>query len=484
MIETRKIKKVVFIGAYPYYAKGVNEATLYPPLGVAYLAAVLEKNNIECEIIDAAVSEKSNADVVKDVKKFKPEVIGITTNIITAKAAMELGSLLRHKFPHQLIIYGGPYASAYPKMILKKTKGDVVVRGEGEITIIKLLQSLKNLKDVKGISYRIGNKVFHNADRELIEDLDTLPFPAYHLLPDFKRYRSRSRKTPIGFLISSRGCPYHCIYCNANIFGKKFRPRSPANVLTEIELLVGRYGVKQIEILDDNFTFDIARAEKIFDEVLKRKIKVLFNFQNGIRADRLTPKLVKKMKQAGVYKATIGVESGDPRIQKIIKKSLDLKKVIKASKMLRKEGILVFCSFMIGLPGETPESLDRSIDFAIKLNPQIANFMVVVPLPQTELYEMIKKEGRFTKTVDFGSETGFYIDNFYYEIGEVNQKLVSDYVAKAYQQFYFRPAKIIDSLLAIRTYREFKWTMGASIPLLQVIWRKIKNNIHFFNPQS
>lgn len=477
VLSFSQIKKIIFIGPYPYYARGINQATLYPPLGVAYLSAVLEKQNIECKIIDAAVFKKSDQEIVREIQVFNPDIIGITSNIITAKAVLELGQKLRKKFPHKLIIYGGPYATAYPETILKKTGGNVVVRGEGETTIVDLIHNLNNLQAVKGISYRIGQKVFHNPSRELIEDLDTIPFPAFHLLPDFKYYRSRSRKTPIGFLMSSRGCPYHCIYCNSNIYGKIFRPRSPANVLTEIELLVGRYGVKQIEVLDDNFTLDMVRAEKIFDEVLKRKIKVLFNFQNGIRADRINLRLVKKMKKAGVYKATIGVETGDPRIQKIIKKSLDLKKVLYASKILRKEGILVFCSFMIGLPGETRESLQKTIDFAIKVNPQVANFMVVVPLPQTELYKMIETEGRFTKQIDFGSDTGFYTDNFYYEIGDVNQKLVHEYTAKAYQQFYFRPSKILDSLLAIRSYKEFIWTMGSTTPLLQVMWRKFKNAV-------
>lgn len=478
MSISTKIKKIVFISAYPYYAKGVNEATLYPPLGVAYISSVLVKQDIECRIIDAAVFERSNEEVAKEIKEFNPDIIGITTNIITAKAAMELGQLLRKKFPNKLIIYGGPYATSYPEIILKKAGGDIVVRGEGEITTTELLQNLGNLNGVKGISYRVGNRIFHNQNRELIEDLDILPFPAFHLLPDFKYYRSRSRKTPIGFLMSSCGCPYQCIYCNSNIFGKKFRPRSWSNVLTEIKLLVGRYGVKQIEVLDDNFTLDMVRAEKIFDEVLRRKIKVLFNFQNGIRADRLNTRLAKKMKKAGVYKTNIGVESGDPRIQKIIKKSLDLKKVIYASKILRKEGVLVFCSFMIGLPGETAESLQRTIDFAIRVNPHVANFMVVVPLPQTELFEMIEREGKFTQTIDFGSGTGFYTDNFYYEIGAVNQKLVREYVSRAYRQFYFRPAKILDSLLAIRTYKEFKWTMGTTTPLLKVIWEQFKNSIY------
>lgn len=463
------IKKVIFINPYPYYAHGINEATIYPPLGITYLAAVLEKHNVECKIIDAAVLRLDITQVYQQVKAFKPDLIGITTNIVTARAAMELGKYLRRKLPKAFIIFGGPYATAESETVLHRTKADLVVYGEGELTILDLLQNFRNLPAIKGICYRRGAKIFHNGQRELIMDLDSVPFPAYHLLPDFSHYKSRSRKVPLGFLISSRGCPYNCIYCNKNIFGKRFRMRSPANVLTEIELLVGRYKVKQIDILDDNFTLYLPRAEKIFDEILKRKIKVLFNFQNGIRADRLTPQLVKKMKQAGVYKVGIGVESGDREIQKIIKKSLKLSRVVRATKMLRKAGIVVVCFFMIGLPGETGNSLQKTIDFAIRVDPHIANFSVVVPLPQTELYEMIEKEGKFLKPVNLGSSTGFYSDQFSYEIGEVNQKLVRTYVSKAYKKFYLRPRKIIDILFSIRSLEELRWIHDTTRPLVKFL---------------
>ena len=463
------IKKIVFINPYPYYAKGINEATLYPPLGVAYLSAVLEQKNIECRIIDAAAFRLTDVDIYRKIKTYKPDAIGITSNIVTARSAIEIGTFLRKKFPDTWILYGGPYATAESDLLLKQTRGDIVVRGEGERTIVDLIYNIGKLPEVKGISYRYGKTIIRNQERELIEDLDSIPFPAYHLLPNFRMYRSRSRRSPIGFLISSRGCPYGCIYCNKNIFGRRFRMRSPANVMTEIELLVGRYNVKQIDILDDNFTLYMPRAEKIFDEVIKRNIHVLFNFQNGIRADRITPKLVHKMKLAGVYKAGIGIESGDPAIQKIIKKSLDLKTVMKASKLLRKEGIIVVGFFMIGIPGENAEAIQRTIDFAIKVDPHIANFSIVVPLPQTELFDMVKKGGKFLSDIEHGAKTGFYADNFTFEYGDINQAFIQKYASKAYKEFYMRPSKILDILSSIKSYGELKWIVDTAKPLVRFL---------------
>lgn len=463
------IKKIAFVNPYPYYAKGTNEATLYPPLGLAYLCSVLEKYNIECRIIEGAAYRLTPAEIYRQIRIFKPDAVGITSNIITARAAIELGIGIKKRQPHQLLLFGGPYATAEDEHILKETRGDVVVRGEGEATIVDFVRNIREISSVKGITYRKGNHIIRNPPRELIEDLDSIPFPAYHLLPDFRYYRSRSRREPIGFLLSSRGCPYGCIYCNKNIFGKRFRMRSASNVLTEIELLVGRYKVKQIDILDDNFTLNVAQAEKIFSEVIKRKIGVLFNFQNGIRADRLTPRLVKTMKQAGVYKTGIGIESGDPGIQKIIKKSLSLAKVKRAVKMLRREGIIVVGFFMIGIPGENRTSIEKTIRFAVEVNPHMANFSIVIPLPQTELFEMVKKGGKFLTPIQEGSDTGYYSGDFSFEYGDLNPAFIRKYAAYAYRKFYFRPSKIIDILTSIKSLGELRWIFDTAKPLLRFL---------------
>jgi radical SAM superfamily enzyme YgiQ (UPF0313 family) len=227
--------------------------------------------------------------------------------------------------------------------------------------------------------------------------------------------------------------------------------------------------VRQIDILDDNFTLYVARAERIFNEVIKRNIHVLFNFQNGIRADKLTPALVKIMKRAGVYKTGIGIESGDPRIQKIIKKSLSFAKVKRAIKMLRHEGIIVVGFFMIGIPGENSATIEKTIKFAIDVNPHIANFSVVVPLPQTELFDMVKTGGRFLTPAHQGTDTGYYSGDYSFEYGDLNPAFIRKYASYAYRKFYFRPAKIFDILTSIKSPGELRWMVDTAKPLLRFL---------------
>lgn len=465
------MEKIILINPDPNYASGTNEGTMYPPINLGYLAAILEKEGIICKIIDACIFKLEDKEVLEQTREFNPDLIGITANIVTIKAALKLADKLKESLK-KFIVLGGPSPTSQPDYTLRNCKADCVIRNEGEITILDLIKNLNNLSSVKGISYREGSKIIHNKPRELIKDLDSIPFPAYHLLPNLKLYRSRSRGFPVAPLLSSRGCPFQCIFCNKNIYGHKFRTRSPENVVKEIEYLVNEYGVKQIEIVDDNFTLDTKRAEKIFDLIIEKKLKVLFNFQNGLRADTLTPRLVKKMKKAGTYKVSISVESGNKKIQKTIKKYLDLNVAKKAVKMLRKEGIVVFAGFMLGLPYENEKTMQDTINFAKELNPHFANFMVVIPFPDTELYEIIEKHGKFVKDIKHGSDTGFYTSNFYYELGDLKPKTVLKYTKKAYKEFYSRPTKTIDTLSTIKTWREFKWTFTSILPLIDIMRTK------------
>lgn len=459
-----KIDKVMLVNPFPYYASGINEATVYPPLGLAYIASVLEEKKVNCKIVDANILGLTNEDVFKEIEKFDPQIIGIYTNIVLAKAGIELSKKIKENVDKTVVI-GGPYATSMVEETLEESKADCVVRGEGEYTMLELTRKFPNFKKVRGISYIDEGQVVHTPDRELIKDLDSLPFPAYHLLPDLRLYRARARRTPVAPILTSRGCPYGCIYCNKNIFGRTFRARSPENIIEEIEFLVDKYGVKQIDILDDNFTLDIKRAEKILHLIINNGFDLAINCQNGVRADRLTEKSVHKMKEAGVFKVGIGVESGDERIIKVINKSLDLKKVKRAIKWFKKEGIMVYGFFMIGLPGETAETMQKTIDFAKEVDPHIANFSITIPFPGTDLYELIEKEGKFLGKTE--GISGFYGEEFYYEMEEVNKELVLKYHKKAYRDFYLRPYKMVELLKNIKSWNEFKWTVAAAIPLLK-----------------
>jgi len=439
----------------------VNGPTIYPPMGLAYISAVLEKEGINCNIVDLNLFRKIN--VLDEVKKFNPNFIGISVNISSIQSAIDICNNIKKEYDIP-IIFGGPYATSCSEELILKSSVDCIVRGEGEFTMLEIVKhGVKGFNKIKGISYK-DNGIKHNPNREINTNLDILPFPSWHLLPNLRLYKGRIRRKPVGYILTSRGCPYQCIYCNKNIFGLKFRARSPNNIIEEISLLVNNYGVKEIEILDDNFTLDINRANTILDMIIEKEFKILISFENGIRADRLTPELIKKMKKAGVYKVGIGVESGSPRILEKIRKSLDLDKVKESVSLLKKEGILVSAFFMLGLPGDNEESMKQTIGFAKELNPYIANFAVTVPLPGTDLYDLINKKGNLSNNL----KGGFYnISGSHYEIEGLDSKVVEEYLSKAYKEFYFRFSKFIEFLVNTRSYSEFRWLFFTSLPFLK-----------------
>ena len=464
-----KVKKVALVNPFPYYAKEYV-ASILPPVGLAYLAAVLRERDIECIIIDAQILRMRNDDVIKRLSNFDPDMIGLTSNIVSARACIELSKTIKEQLNKPVVI-GGPYASIMVGKTLTSSGAFCIIRGEGEDTVVDLINNLDSLSKVRGISYVSKGKVKHNPDRELIKNLDSLPFPAYDLLPNLKLYRSRSRRSPSAPILTSRGCPYGCIYCSKTVFGRIFRFRSAENVIKEIEMLVNDFGVKQIDILDDNFTLIRENAERVFDMIIEKKIKIAINLQSGIRVETLTQDFVKKMKRAGVFKTGIGIESGEDRILKIIKKSSDLKKINQAIRWFRSEGIIVYGFFMIGLPYETKADVKKTIKFAKMVNPHIANFTITTAFPDTELYEMLQKNGiTVTPLTEYGSERGFFSAKTYYSLNSLSREEIIEYDRKAFKSFYFRPTKVLDMLLSIKSLNELKWTIRAVFEIFKLIF--------------
>lgn len=457
--------KVVLINPFPDNALGVNEATIEPPLGLGYIATALENSNCEVQIIDANVLGIRASIVADLIDRIKPDMVGISTNIVTCRSSFNLIQLLRNRFKKIQIILGGPYPTSLPQYNLQNSDVDAVVIGEGEQTVKEIAENIKRdnppYKDVAGVAFRKDGRIIINKPRKLIENINEIDFPNYHLFPDIRKYKSRSRRTPVASIITSRGCPYQCVYCNKGVFGSRIRMRSAENVIAEIDYLVKEYKVCQIDILDDNFTENIGRTERILDLLIKKEYNLAINIQNGVRADRLPQSLIKKMKKAGVFKLGFGVESGDESILKLIKKNLNLEQVIQATCWAKKEGILVYGNFMIGLPGDTPKSMDKTIDFSIKMNPDIANYMITIPFPGTELYKWVSEKGRFLIDTFSGADAGFYGRQVFFEMGKTTSELVLAYYKKAYHKFYFRLEKIYDLLRNVKSYSELKWILSA-----------------------
>jgi magnesium-protoporphyrin IX monomethyl ester (oxidative) cyclase len=394
-------------------------------LEIAYVAALLERQH-KVLIIDAPTEGRrnleeidgtkyrvglTNKDIAHRIRRWSPDVVEIHIPFSGWwKTAYEVASEVKSIDKGIITVLSGLHPSARPVDSLVQPNIDFVVIGEAECTMLELVgvleqRTTEGLKKVRGIGYIKNGETIVTTSRPAIQDLDSLPFPARHLLPMEEYFAAVKEVPPRGeirkpwtMMITSRGCPYNCVFCSVHVvMGRKWRGRSPENVVDEIEQVVHTYHVKQIDFLDDNMTLDKKRMENICDLIVKRGLDIEWYTPNGIRADGLDENLLTKMKASGCKKIRIAPESGVQRVvDQIIKKDLDLKKVENAVILSRKVGIKVGCFFIIGLIGETKEDILATIKFAYKLRQLGADsfyFSYATPLYGTELYEQAKRGG-------------------------------------------------------------------------------------------
>lgn len=413
-----------------------------PPLGLLSMAAVLEKAGHQVSLLDLNV----NPDGLDKQLVNRPQLVGITATTPLIKEAWRLAKICQKKgLP---VILGGPHVSALPSETLKKGTVEIVVRGEGEETMGEICNQWPKYQKIAGVSWVKNGQIVHNPNRPLIKNLDNLPFPAYHLLGDIAAYTppqpvlTRQKKTLT--LITSRGCPYHCHYCYKGVFGDQWRAHSAEYVLNLWQSLVEKFGAEEIGVQDDTFNINPQRVEAICDGLLKRKIKTPWTTAQGLRADRITKSLLTKMKKTGFYRTGFGIEAGSQEMVDKMGKNLDLKKVSQAMAIGKKLGIESIGYFIIGNIGENKKTMAKTIDFAIKLDPDIAHFTIATPLPGSPLFEEVKRKGRLLIT-DWNLY-GYTRGKCFFEHGEVKKDLVEKMWRKAYRRFYFRP-RVIKRLL-------------------------------------
>jgi len=454
--------RVVLISPCCRDVKGSTSlALIIPPIGLTYLAAVLERNNHEVQIIDANLSNIRHEKII-DHFIFKPDLVGLGVNLLTFKEALNCARQIKFRYPDIPIVFGGPHASSQAQYILEQNDViDAIVIGEGEYTLLEIAESMskKNIfEGVNGVIYKQDGSIIQNKPRPLIVNLDCLPYPAYHLLPPLRAYKTRSRAEPVGYIFTSRGCPSACTFCYRT-FGTTWRPHTPRRVIDEISYLVKTQGIKQIDILDDNFTFRSDRASEILDLIIERNFKLKINLQSGIRIGRINEPLLRKMKKAGVFKIGFGVESGDEGILKIIKKGIQLKKVVDLTKEARSLGIVTHAFYIIGFPEDTSETINRTIDFAIKLNTHFASFSIYTPLPGTELFEKIARENKFLENVKDGIKEGFFSLKVIFAPDYLRPEELAFLCKIAWKKFYMRPHKVLDVISTIGSASELCWLM-------------------------
>jgi len=376
------------------------------PLGMLSLSAYLRRHRQgdELRLYDARVHQTPNDKLVPLISDFQPDLLCITSFSLESEIAHDLARRARQALPNCKIYLGGPYPTSDPAAVLKDEAIDMAFIGEGETTLLTVLNGMENgqkFEDIKGIAFRRHGEVVNNGYPDLIQELDNLPYPAWDLI-DLDFYFSRQGKrammnklqrSPRGVSIfTTRGCPYRCTYCH-NVFGKMLRKRSPENVIGELKLLQRQYGVEEVEFLDDIFNLDMDRARAIFDGMRREDLHFNITFPNGLRAEFLDDDLLRKFKEGGVYWITVAIESGSPRVQKAIKKNVNLSKAQENITKISKSGINCNGFFMMGFMDETEEEILQTIDFAIKSDLVIASFFILTPFPNTEIYNMALEAG-------------------------------------------------------------------------------------------
>jgi radical SAM superfamily enzyme YgiQ (UPF0313 family) len=369
-------------------------------LGLGYLAAVLEKNNYQVDVIDCQVSKLSLEEFKQEIRKRAPDIIGLTSSTLTYKSGLKLIKAAREALPKVLTFAGGPHVTFWDDHALEECQElDLVVRREGENTVLELVQCVesgKGFDGVLGITYRKDGKIMRTSDRPYIEDLDSLPFPARHLWPmeKFKEYED------VLYLAMSRGCVYWCEFCcTVRMHGRKYRMRSAQNVVDELEYLYKTYGKTKFTFCDDAFTVDQPRVEELCSEILKRGLKIEWNC--GTRVDMLTKDLLLTMKNAGCVSVWFGVESGTQQMLDAMRKGISPELTMKVLGWVREIGMKPVPNVILGFPGETKKSAWETIKFVEKVAPDAVGFYnVATPFPGTPLYDMVKEKG-WLRITDF-----------------------------------------------------------------------------------
>ena len=434
------------------YGKLSNIGTLYPPLGLAYIAAVAEKE-AQIKVIDGEAMNYSYKDIENIAKEFKPDVVGMQTFCTTLNRCYKAAEILKKLDKSIQIVLGGAQVTLEPKKTISNKNIDFGIYGEGEIPFKNLLNHIKNKKkkskekknknrysDIKGLIWKNKGKIKINPPQELIKNLDELPLPARYLFPMEKYHSSanlRGKRTLN--IMTSRGCPYRCAYCAGSlIFGKTFRYNGTDKVIEELKELKEKYHADDIQFFDETFTANRQRVIDLCDKMIENKLNV--EWSCFTRVNLVDKELLTKMKRAGCYQIFYGLESGVQRLLDLINKDITLEQSRKAMKMTHEAGIETWVSFMLGLPSETKEESEQTIKFAIEVDPTFVQFPITTPFPGTKLYELAGKYGKFltTNMDDFTTwDSVVFVSN-----GRTPED-VKAVVRKAYRKFYLRPEYII-----------------------------------------
>lgn len=429
-----------------------------PQLGVMYLSSYIKKFGHESVIIDALRDNLNYNQIMEIVEREKPDLVGIHCLSSFFKIVIDITKMLKER--NYKVYIGGVHPTFAPHTTLKATGADYVMCGEGEIPLLKLLnnnlvhtgiQGIYALEDLQDDSYRIdGSKILKG---EVIENLDDLPFPDWEQCPPDSYPQAPhavvAKNYPIGIITTSRGCPFRCAFCSSHNFYKGVRFRSIDNVIAEIKYQIEKFHIKELQFIDDNLTLKKSYALELCQRLLDENIKIDWTPINGIRADSMDDEVAEAMKKAGCYLVDFGIEAVNKDILKAIKKGETIETITKAINCAHKAGMITIGNFIFGLPGETKETIEEAITYAVNSKLDRAGFFALNVLPGSDIANSLKEKG-----VEIKGDSLFSSPDLL--VSELSARQIEKYVQKAYWRFYFRP-RILFNMLKSIPLKQYKY---------------------------
>lgn len=437
-----------------------EQSATYPPLGLMYIAAVLEQKNHNVVIFDGQAQNIFEEELENYIKNENPLVVGITTITLMHKQILKCIDIIKEANKNIKIILGGPHASLLKtKLMEMNSKIDFIVKGESENTIIELIFEMENegkYAEISGIIFRKEGKIIENKDRPLLDELDNLPFPARHLLDITNSvYKSSFRymRLPMTTMITTRGCPYACLFCE-HVFGRKYRGHSAEYIINEIEHLQKEYGIKEIQFVDDTFLLDPQKIKTFCNMILEKGIDLTWSCHGRIDVIYQNMELINLIKKAGCWYISFGIESGNKDILTFLRKGINFKQVNEVINQVNKSGIFTKGYFMIGNPTETKETINDTINFAKSLKLDGVQFSLVMPLSNTEFYNICAQYGTFDPNA-YENMSSHSNEPVYLPHG-LTKEYLKTIQKQAYKEFYIRPNYILRQFFKIRDFNMFK----------------------------
>lgn len=453
-------KKILFV-----VPNHLNREILIPNIGFGYLATAVRNNTTyTIELMDALRLNLTNDDTAYAIIRSRPRIIGFQMMSRDAKNVSSICKIIKTLNSNLITVVGGPHPSGIPEFVLKNNPEiDFLIVGEGEIPFVKLLNELEkekpDLSKVEGLGYRDENGSININKQYFEQSLERLGIPAWDII-DPRRYPQAPHGTfcmnlPSAPIFVTRGCPYLCTYCGGHLIsGRKLRKRPIPNVMEEIELLVGRYGVKEIHIEDDNFTLDNEYVFNFCDELEKRKLKLSLALPNGVRLNSLTEELLKRMESVGFYSFAVGVETTSPRLLKLLNRSITIEEMTEKIMLVsRITHIKMTVFLLIGLPTETREEISSTLDFGLRMPFHKAALTPYIPLPGTPLFKQyLQREEIVLEDINFERMTS---GDIIFSASNISKAELKDITKDFYRKFYFRPRILYGILREIKSFRHF-----------------------------